>query len=213
MPVFSNSNLELTYNPPETNSPPPELSNVSCSNDEVLHLLSSIPRKTSSGPDGISSAMLWNTATTIAPSLTKLFNRSLSLGQVPADWKLSNITPVPKVVTPNLFQIIAPYSCYHCHQKFFNVLSTTGFYLIYLLTPFSQTLSSASVLVAPPRRHSLLPQPAGINIWMRSRVLQLSSSILQKLLIWFPTQVSSELLLKLVSPARCTLGLHTVCCP
>ena len=61
-----------------------------------LHLLSSIPRKTSSGPDGISSAILRNTATAFAPSLTKLINRSQSLGQVPADWKLSNITLVPK---------------------------------------------------------------------------------------------------------------------
>jgi len=31
-----------------------------------------------------------------SPPPTKLFNRSLSLGQVPADWKLSNLTPVPK---------------------------------------------------------------------------------------------------------------------
>ena len=115
-----------------------------------------------------------------------------------------------KVVTPNLFHIISPYCCYHFHQKFLNVLSTTGFYLIYLLNPFSQTLSLASVLVAPPRRHSLLSQPAGINIWMRSRVLQLSSLISQKLLIRFPTRVSSELLLELVSPAHCTPGLLTI---
>ena len=46
--------------------------------------------------------MLRNTAIAMAPSLTKLFNRSLSLGQVPADWKLSNITPVPKGGDPKL---------------------------------------------------------------------------------------------------------------
>ena len=40
--------------------------------------------------------MLQGTASAIASSLTDLFNRSLSLGQVPVDWKLSNITPVPK---------------------------------------------------------------------------------------------------------------------
>ena len=108
--VFSNSNLNLTYNPPEPNPPPPELSNISCSKDEVLHLLSSIPRKTSSGPDGISSTMLWNTATAIASSLTKLFNRSLSLGQVPADWKLSNITPVPKGGDPKRVSNYRPIS-------------------------------------------------------------------------------------------------------
>lgn len=40
--------------------------------------------------------MLKVTASAIASSLTNLFNRSLSLGQVPVDWKLSNITSVPK---------------------------------------------------------------------------------------------------------------------
>ena len=134
------------------------------------------------------------------------FEQDLGNGQVPADWKLLNITPVPKGGDPKLVSTYR-YHCHqkflndHCHQKFLNVLSTTGFYLIYSLTPFSQTLSLASVLAAPPRRHSLLPQPAGINIWMRSRVLQLSSLISQKLLIRFPTRVSSELLLELVSPA------------
>ena len=55
----------MIYHPPEPIPPPPELSNIFCSKDEVLHLLSSIPRKTSFGADGISRAMLWNTATAI----------------------------------------------------------------------------------------------------------------------------------------------------
>ena len=58
---------------------------------------------------------------------------------------------------------------------------------------------------------SRLPQQAGINIWMRSRVLQLSFLIFQNLLIRFSTWVSSELLLELVSPTRCTPGLLTIC--
>ena len=54
--------------------------------------------------------MLRNTATAIASPLTKLFNRSLSLGQVPADWKLSNITPVPKGGNPKLVSNYRPIS-------------------------------------------------------------------------------------------------------
>ena len=108
--VFSDSSPDLSFNSPVPNPSPPELSNISCSRDEVLHLLSSIPRKTSSGPDGISSAMLRNTATAITSSLTKLFNRSLSLGQVPVDWKLSNITPVPKGCDPKLVSNYRPIS-------------------------------------------------------------------------------------------------------
>ena len=54
--------------------------------------------------------MLRNTATAIASSLTKLFNRSLSLGQFPTDWKLSNITPVPKGGDPKLVSNYRPIS-------------------------------------------------------------------------------------------------------
>ena len=100
---FSNSNQDMTYHSPEPIPPPPELSNIS-SKDEVLHLLSSITRKTSSGTDGISSAMLQNTAIAIA------LIDPLSLGQVPVDWKLSNITPVPKGGDPKLVSNYHPIS-------------------------------------------------------------------------------------------------------
>ena len=40
--------------------------------------------------------MLRNTASSITSTLTKLFNKSLSTGEVPSEWKLSNITPVFK---------------------------------------------------------------------------------------------------------------------
>ena len=48
------------------------------------------------GPDRISALMLKETASVIAPSLSKLFNRSLSQGCFPACWKLANVIPVPK---------------------------------------------------------------------------------------------------------------------
>ena len=40
--------------------------------------------------------MLRNTASAITSTLTKLFNQSLSTGEVPSEWKLSKITPVFK---------------------------------------------------------------------------------------------------------------------
>ena len=48
------------------------------------------------GPDSIPPRLLKETAQQIAPSLTKLFNRSLSCGIFPDDWKLANIVPVHK---------------------------------------------------------------------------------------------------------------------
>lgn len=109
--AFSNPDLNpVCCDSPTLNPPSPELSSIFCSNEEVLRLLSSIPRKTSSGPDGISSSMLQGIASAIASSLTTLFNRSLSLGQVPVDWKLSNITPVPKGGDPKLVSNYRPIS-------------------------------------------------------------------------------------------------------
>ena len=40
--------------------------------------------------------MLRNTWHSISPSLCRLFNRSLSTGHFPSDWKFSNVTPVNK---------------------------------------------------------------------------------------------------------------------
>ena len=39
---------------------------------------------------------LKNCAASIAPSLCELFNKSLSSGQLPSEWKLSNLCPIPK---------------------------------------------------------------------------------------------------------------------
>ena len=72
------------------------LSDVTTTTEEVCRLLSTVKIKTASGPDGISSHMLRNTFSAIAPSLMDMFNSSLSKDIVPAEWKLSNITPLFK---------------------------------------------------------------------------------------------------------------------
>lgn len=58
--------------------------------------------KASSGPDEIPGSLLRNTTSEIAPSLCKLFNLSLSLGAVPADWKRASVSPVFKKDDPTL---------------------------------------------------------------------------------------------------------------
>ena len=67
-----------------------------CTEDEVHDLLLTLDVTKSNGPDGISSSMLKHTADAIAPSLTKLFNLSIQLGQLPSQWKRSLIVPIPK---------------------------------------------------------------------------------------------------------------------
>ena len=88
----------------------PSLDSISCSSEDVHHLLTSLPPKTASGPNGISSQMLKMSASSIAPHLSALFNLSLSTGSVPTDWKLSNIRPVYKAGDPSLVSNYRPIS-------------------------------------------------------------------------------------------------------
>lgn len=67
-----------------------------CTEEEVFDLLSSLDTTKSSGPDGVSAKMLKYTATSITPSVTKLFNLSISKCKLPSMWKKSAIVPIPK---------------------------------------------------------------------------------------------------------------------
>ena len=80
------------------NSPDPSLcpSDLLCDEEEVFDLLLFLDANKASGPDGVSAIMLKATATSIAPAITKLFNKTIQLGQIPNVWKISSIVPIPK---------------------------------------------------------------------------------------------------------------------
>ena len=61
-----------------------------CDVDRVHELLLGLDTSKSNGPDGISARMLKQTAASIAPSITQVFNLSIRLGRVPLAWKLSH---------------------------------------------------------------------------------------------------------------------------
>ena len=67
-----------------------------CTTDEVFYLIKSLDSSKANGPDGVSAQMLKATAYSIAPSLTKLFNISISQGRFPDCWKTSTVVPIPK---------------------------------------------------------------------------------------------------------------------
>ena len=67
-----------------------------CSTDEIIHLIQGLDVTKANGPDGISARMLKATASSIAPSLTKLFNLSISRGHFPTPWKGARVVPIPK---------------------------------------------------------------------------------------------------------------------
>ena len=62
----------------------------------VLAALKALEVGKATGPDEIPAKLLKQTASVIAPSLCKIFNKSLQLGSLPSDWKLANVVPVHK---------------------------------------------------------------------------------------------------------------------
>jgi hypothetical protein len=72
------------------------LESITVSTEEVSYLLLNLLTDKATGPDGISARLLKECSNEIAPSLTALFNKSLSLGKVPQEWKKANVVPVPK---------------------------------------------------------------------------------------------------------------------
>jgi len=66
---------------------------ILCSEDEVYELLCTVDTTKSSGDDDISARMLKETALSITPVVTQLFNISLKLGEIPDEWKIASLIP------------------------------------------------------------------------------------------------------------------------
>ena len=76
--------------------PDPSLTEVTLSTSEIEEILRNLNPNKATGPDGITTRILKETAEEIASLLSKLFNKPLRLGLLPNDWKLANIVPVYK---------------------------------------------------------------------------------------------------------------------
>ena len=77
---------------------------------EVYELLLSIDVTKSTGLDEIAGCMIRNTACSIPPAVTAIFNQSISEGKFPTEWKKARITPVPKSNDHSLVEIFRPIS-------------------------------------------------------------------------------------------------------
>ncbi|KAI8513106.1 hypothetical protein Bbelb_097450 [Branchiostoma belcheri] len=73
-----------------------ELTHIQLSVEEVYNVLQGLHVNKAPGPDGIPNRLLKEAAPVVSASLCELFNYSLATGQVPTEWKQSNITPVYK---------------------------------------------------------------------------------------------------------------------
>ena len=86
------------------------LDSICVRTEEISYILSNLSTKKATGPDEISARMLKECSNEIAPSLTALFNKSLTLSKVPQEWKEANVVPVPKKGDVDLISNYRPIS-------------------------------------------------------------------------------------------------------
>ncbi len=87
---FPNSNVSYSDTSEGT------ISSITLTPEEVYHVLVALDENKATGPDKISAKLLKNCASIVCSSLCALFNKSLSSGKFPYEWKLSNVIPIPK---------------------------------------------------------------------------------------------------------------------
>ena len=92
--VFTN---EDTSNLPDLDeSRTPELQRINVTTEGVEKLLKDLQPQKAPGPDGITPRILKLCATSIAPILQCIFQKSLDTGVLPSDWLHANVVPIFK---------------------------------------------------------------------------------------------------------------------
>lgn len=95
------------------------LSKIAITRLTVQEILQSLDPSKASGPDNISPRVLKQTATSIAPSLARIFNFSLASKKCPDAWKLANVTPLHKKDNRQQVKNYRPISLLSCVGKVF----------------------------------------------------------------------------------------------
>ena len=63
----------------------------------IFDILSGLDANKASGPDGVSSKVLIETASIISKPLGNIFSASFSSGNVTSDWRIANVAPIFKI--------------------------------------------------------------------------------------------------------------------
>ena len=113
------------------------ISDLTLNESMVLAALKALEVGKATGPDEIPAKLLKETASVIAPSLCKIFNKSLQLGSLPSDWKLANVVPVRKKGAEDHVENYRPISLLPIVSKVFEhcVLNSIRFHLYQVISP------------------------------------------------------------------------------
>ena len=116
----------------------PNLSSCTISIAKTRLILNNIDTNKATGPNDISGRILKECSKEIAPSLTCLFNMSLSLGKMPENWKLVHITPAFKKGDKGQCENYRPISLLCIASKVFQrvIMNQIKNEIIPLITPF-----------------------------------------------------------------------------
>ena len=93
-PNESNWSHSLDVNHYHSSCESAKLSEITLNSEDVLSALKSIDCSKAQGPDKIPARILVECAEELSPSLTDLFNLSLSSCSLPTEWKSANIVPL-----------------------------------------------------------------------------------------------------------------------
>ena len=74
----------------------PDITDIEIREDGVHKLLSKLNPHKAMGPDQLHPKILKQLATTVAPILQIIFQKSIDSGKVPSDWKKANVSPIFK---------------------------------------------------------------------------------------------------------------------
>ena len=117
---------------------------ILCTEEDVFALLSTLDCSKASGTDDISARMLKMTAFSIAAPIAQIFNTSISLGDLPHEWKTARVIPIPKGAASSDPSKYRPISLLSVLSK----LSLEAFYLITLIGSLLSAICNGVSLAA-----------------------------------------------------------------
>ncbi len=88
--------------------------------ETVCSVLKNLDNNKAHGPDEIPARLLTETANQVAPSLCRLFNKSLQRGTLPREWKLANVIPIHKKENKEHVETIDQFLFFHSFQKYWS---------------------------------------------------------------------------------------------